>query len=147
MSRGNKIRVLIAKAGLDGHDRGAKVISYALRDEGMEVIFAGLRQTPERIVSAAIEEDVDVIGISSMSGAHKTVIPRIMTMLRERGADDIIVLCGGIIPKRDYPALLEAGVTAIFGPGSSVKKIAECIKSCHEDRPAAQDPNFTGYKE
>lgn len=129
MSEMNKIRVLIAKAGLDGHDRGAKVISYALRDEGMEVIYTGLRQTAERIVNAAIQEDAHVIGISSLSGSHKTAVPKIINLLRERGAGDIIVLCGGIIPKKDHAVLRQAGVKAIFGPGSSVKDIASYIKS------------------
>jgi methylmalonyl-CoA mutase, C-terminal domain len=113
-----KIRVLAAKPGLDGHDRGIKVICYALRDAGMEVIYTGLRQTPEQIVQAAIQEDVDVIAMSVLSGAHDYLFPRVMELLRQAGAEDILVIGGGIIPEEDIPALKAAGIKAIFGPGS-----------------------------
>jgi len=113
-----KIRVLAAKPGLDGHDRGIKVICYALRDAGMEVIYTGLRQTPEQIVQAAIQEDVDVIAMSVLSGAHDYLFPRVMELLREAGARDVLVIGGGIIPEEDIPRLKEAGIKAIFGPGT-----------------------------
>jgi len=124
-----KIRVLVAKPGLDGHDRGAKVIARALRDAGMEVIYTGLRQTPEQIVNAAIEEDVDVLGISILSGAHNTLVPKILEGLRAQGADDITVVVGGIIPTEDAARLKEMGVAGVFGPGSSLKEIVEFIRS------------------
>jgi len=111
-----KIRVLIAKPGLDGHDRGAKVIARALRDAGMEVIYTGLRQTPEQIVAAAIQEDVDAIGLSILSGAHNVLFPEIMRMLKEEGADDVVVFAGGIIPEQDIPRLKEIGIREIFLP-------------------------------
>lgn len=123
-----KIRVLVAKPGLDGHDRGAKVIARALRDAGMEVIYTGLRQTPEQIVNAAIEEDVDVLGISILSGAHNTLVPKILEGLRAQGADDITVVVGGIIPTDDARRLKELGVAEVFGPGSSLKDIIEFIR-------------------
>lgn len=123
-----RIRVLVAKPGLDGHDRGAKVVARALRDAGMEVIYAGLRQTPEMIVQAAIQEDVDVIGLSIHSGAHNYIVPRVLELLREEGADEIIVMAGGIIPKRDMPALEEAGLDAIFPPGTPTTDIIEYIR-------------------
>ena len=113
-----KIRVLIAKPGLDGHDRGAKVVARALRDAGMEVIYTGLRQTPEMIAEAALEEDVDVIGLSILSGAHMTLCPRVLGLLRESGMDDVLVIAGGIIPEEDIHALLQMGVSAVFGPGA-----------------------------
>jgi methylmalonyl-CoA mutase C-terminal domain/subunit len=123
-----KIRVLIAKPGLDGHDRGAKVIARALRDAGMEVIYTGLRQTPEMIASAAVQEDVDVIGLSILSGAHNTLAPRLMTLLREQGMDDVIVLIGGIIPDADVPALKKVGIAEIFLPGTPTQAIVDFIR-------------------
>ena len=123
-----KIRVLVAKPGLDGHDRGAKVIARALRDAGMEVIYTGLRQTPEQIVDAAIEEDVDVLGISILSGAHNTLVPKILEGLKAQGAGDITVVVGGIIPTDDARRLMEMGVAGVFGPGSSLKEIVEFIR-------------------
>src|SRR6266540_6840284 len=118
-----KIRVLIAKPGLDGHDRGAKVVARALRDAGMEVIYTGLRQTPEDIVEAAIQEDVDAIGLSSLSGAHMALFPDVVKLLKKRGASDIVVVGGGIIPDEDIPKLKRAGVRAVFGPGTSLAEI------------------------
>ncbi|MEE9116111.1 MAG: cobalamin B12-binding domain-containing protein [Thermoplasmata archaeon] len=120
-----KIRVLIAKPGLDGHDRGAKVVARALRDAGMEVIYTGLHQTPEMIAEAAIQEDVDVVGLSCLSGAHMTLFPRVVELLREKGAGDILVTAGGIIPDEDVPKLKEAGIAATFGPGTSLEEIIE----------------------
>ena len=122
------IRVLVAKPGLDGHDRGAKVVAAALRDAGMEVIYTGLRQTPEMIASAAVQEDVDVIGLSILSGAHNTICPQLMKLLREKGMDDVTVLVGGIIPGADVPALKEAGIAEIFLPGTSTMDIVEFIQ-------------------
>ncbi len=113
-----RIRVLVAKPGLDGHDRGAKVIARALRDAGMEVIYTGLRQTPEMIAEAAVQEDVDVVGLSILSGAHTTLFPKIMRLLKESGRNDIVVVAGGIIPDEDVPALNEIGIHGIFGPGT-----------------------------
>ncbi len=124
-----RIRVLIAKPGLDGHDRGAKVVARALRDAGMEVIYTGIRQTPEMIVDAALQEDVDVIGLSILSGAHLELFPLVIKRLREKGLQDIAVVAGGIIPEEDFPALQEIGVRAIFGPGTPLPDIAECIRS------------------
>ena len=123
-----KIRVLIAKPGLDGHDRGAKVIARALRDAGMEVVYTGIRQTPEMIVEAALQEDVDVIGMSILSGAHMALFPRVMELLHENGMDDVLVVAGGIIPDEDMPALQEMGVKGIFGPGTSTDEIVEFIR-------------------
>ena len=123
-----KIRVLIAKPGLDGHDRGAKVIARALRDAGMEVIYTGLRQTPEMIVEAALQEDVDVVGLSILSGAHMTLLPRIVNLMKENGLDDVLVLAGGIIPDEDVPALNELGVRGIFGPGTSTQEVIKFIE-------------------
>jgi methylmalonyl-CoA mutase C-terminal domain/subunit len=123
-----KIRVLVAKPGLDGHDRGAKVIARALRDAGMEVIYTGLRQTPEMIVEAAIQEDVDVIGMSILSGAHMTLFPRVMKLLAVNGLDDVLVVAGGIIPDDDVPALKDIGITGIFGPGTSTEEAIRFIK-------------------
>jgi len=123
-----RIRVLIAKPGLDGHDRGAKVVARALRDAGMEVVYTGLRQTPEMIVEAAIQEDVDVIGLSILSGAHMTLFPRILQLLKENGLDDMFVVAGGIIPEEDAEALRQIGVRGIFGPGTSTSEIVEFIR-------------------
>jgi len=123
-----KIRVLIAKPGLDGHDRGAKVVTHALRDAGMEVIYTGLRQTPEMIVEAALQEDVDVVGLSILSGAHTTLFPRIINLLKETGLDDVLVVAGGIIPDEDVPALNELGIRGIFGPGTSTQDIVQFIR-------------------
>ncbi len=130
-----KIRVLIAKAGLDGHDRGAKVIAAALRDAGMEVIYTGLRQTPEMIVEAAIQEDVDVIGVSILSGAHMTIFPKIVNLLRERGVNDILVTGGGIISDEDIEKLKSMGVGNLFTPGASTQIIIDYIKSWVKDNP------------
>ena len=131
------IRVLIAKPGLDGHDRGAKVIARALRDAGMEVIYTGLRQTPEMVVEAALQEDVDVIGLSILSGAHTTLVPRIMDLAREAGLEDVLVLVGGIIPAEDVPALTALGVDAVFGPGTPTMAVAEHIRKTLSDRSLA----------
>ena len=128
MERNQPIRVLVAKPGLDGHDRGAKVIARALRDAGMEVIYTGLRQTPEMIVNAAIQEDVDCIGLSILSGAHNVIVPRIMALLKEHDANDILVVLGGTIPTQDIPALKEAGVAAIFGPGTPLETTVNFIR-------------------
>jgi methylmalonyl-CoA mutase cobalamin-binding domain/chain len=122
------IRVVVAKVGLDGHDRGAKIIARALRDAGMEVIYTGLHQTPEQVVETAIQEDADAIGISILSGAHMTLIPRIIELLKENGAEDILVFCGGTIPKDDIPNLKEAGVGEIFTPGTPTKKAVEYVQ-------------------
>jgi len=124
-----KIRVLIAKPGLDGHDRGAKIIARALRDAGMEVIYTGLRQTPEMIASAAEQEDVDVIGLSILSGAHNTICPELMRLLHAKGMNDVAVLVGGIIPEADIPALKEVGIAGIFLPGVSTQEIVEFVRS------------------
>jgi methylmalonyl-CoA mutase C-terminal domain/subunit len=123
-----KTRVLIAKPGLDGHDRGAKIIARALRDAGMEVIYTGLRQTPEMIASAAAQEDVDVIGLSILSGAHNTLCPQLMDLLRAKGMSDVMVVLGGIIPEADIPALKKAGIAAIFLPGTSTQDIVTFIR-------------------
>ena len=127
MSRSRKIRVVIAKPGLDGHDRGAKVIARALRDAGMEVIYTGLRQTPEQIVSAALQEDADAIGLSILSGAHMHICPRVMELLRGKGLEDVLVMVGGIIPDVDIPRLRELGVKGIFLPGTPMQEIVEFI--------------------
>jgi methylmalonyl-CoA mutase C-terminal domain/subunit len=124
-----KIRVLVAKPGLDGHDRGAKVIARALRDAGMEVIYTGLRQTPEMIASAALQEDVDAVGISILSGAHNTLCPRIVELLHENGMDDTLVLVGGIVPQEDIPALKSKGVAEVFLPGTSTEDIVKFINA------------------
>jgi methylmalonyl-CoA mutase C-terminal domain/subunit len=123
-----KIRVLVAKPGLDGHDRGAKVIARALRDAGMEVIYTGLRQTPEKIVSAVIQEDVDALLMSILSGAHDYLFPKVMELLRERGAKDLLVLGGGVIPEEDIPALKAVGINGIFGPGTSTEAIIKYVQ-------------------
>jgi len=124
-----KIRVLMAKPGLDGHDRGAKVVARALRDAGMEVIYTGLRQSPEDIVEAAIQEDVDAIGLSSLSGAHMALFPEVVKVLKKRGAGDILVVAGGIIPDDDVPKLKKAGIKAVFGPGTPLADIVAFFKS------------------
>lgn len=123
-----KIRVLIAKPGLDGHDRGAKVVARALRDAGMEVIYTGIRQTPEMIAEAALQEDVDVVGLSILSGAHLALCPRVVELLRQRGMNDVLILVGGIIPEEDKPRLREAGVHAVFGPATPTQEIIEFIQ-------------------
>ena len=124
-----KIRVLIAKPGLDGHDRGAKVVARALRDAGMEVIYTGLRQTPEQIVAAAVQEDVDAIGLSILSGAHNVLFPEIMRLLREEGATDIVVFAGGIIPEQDIPKLKALGIREIFLPGTTTTNAVAAIRA------------------
>jgi len=121
--------VLVAKPGLDGHDRGAKVIARALRDAGMEVIYTGLRQTPEQIVSAAIQEDVDVVALSILSGAHNHLFPRVVELLKEQGADDVLVFGGGVIPEEDIPFLKSKGIAEIFGPGTPTSKTIEFIRA------------------
>ncbi len=129
-----RIRVLIAKPGLDGHDRGAKVVARALRDAGMEVIYAGLRQTPEMIVEAAIQEDVDVVGLSILSGAHMTLVPRVVEGLKANDLDDIVVTVGGIIPDDDVPRLNAIGVKGIFGPGTSTQEIISFVRQAVTER-------------
>jgi len=124
-----KIRVLVAKPGLDGHDRGAKVVARALRDEGMEVIYTGIRQTPEQIVQAAIQEDVDVIAMSILSGAHNHLFPRVVELLAEKGAGDVLVVGGGVIPEDDIPSLKEKGIAAVFGPGTTTGTTIDFIKA------------------
>lgn len=128
-----KIRVLLAKPGLDGHDRGVKVIARALRDAGMEVIYTGLRQTPEQIVNAALQEDVQIVGLSILSGAHMTIFPRVRELMNEKGLDDVLLFGGGIIPEDDIPKLQERGVSAIFLPGTSTEEI---IKFIRENAPS-----------
>ncbi len=127
-SAAHPIRVLIAKPGLDGHDRGAKVLARGLRDEGFEVIYTGLRQTPEMIADAAEQEDVDVIGLSILSGAHMTLLPRVVELTRERGMDDVLIAAGGIIPDADIGRLKEIGVAEIFGPGTSIGQVARYLR-------------------
>jgi len=131
-----RIRVLVAKPGLDGHDRGAKIVARALRDAGMEVIYTGLRQTPEQIASAALQEDVDAVGISILSGAHNTIIPRICELLRMEGLNDVLVVVGGIIPDEDIAGLKQAGTAEVFQPGASTQSIVEFIRS----RAMARNP-------
>jgi methylmalonyl-CoA mutase C-terminal domain/subunit len=123
-----KIRVLVAKPGLDGHDRGAKVVARALRDAGMEVIYSGLRQTPEMIAEAALQEDVDVVGLSVLSGAHLALLPRIVELLHQNGLDDVVVIAGGIVPDEDVPVLQAAGVDGVFGPGTLTEDIVKFIQ-------------------
>ncbi|MGI6144246.1 MAG: cobalamin B12-binding domain-containing protein [Clostridia bacterium] len=125
----NRIRVLVAKPGLDGHDRGAKVIARALRDAGMEVIYTGLRQTPEQIVSAAIQEDVDVVAMSLLSGAHNHLFPRVVELLKKKNAEDVLVIGGGIIPEEDIPYLKEKGISEIFTPGTYTGSVVEYIRN------------------
>ena len=128
MADEQKIRVLVAKPGLDGHDRGAKVVARALRDSGMEVIYTGLRQTPEMIAQSALQEDVDVVGVSILSGAHLELFPLILEQLHEKGLENTIVLAGGIIPEEDHPALQQMGVQGVFGPGTPTSEIADFIR-------------------
>ena len=134
-----KIRVLIAKAGLDGHDRGAKVVAAALRDAGMEVIYTGIRQTPEMIAEAAVQEDVDVVGLSILSGAHLDLFPRILEELKSRGKGDVVLVCGGTIPDDDYPRLREMGFEGVFGPGTPTGDIIAYIRSEVAKRRAEKD--------
>jgi methylmalonyl-CoA mutase C-terminal domain/subunit len=124
-----KIRVVIAKPGLDGHDRGAKVLARGLRDEGFEVVYTGLRQTPEMVATAALQEDVDVVGLSILSGAHMTLVPRITKLLKDNGLDDVLVTVGGIIPDIDVQPLRDAGVAAVFGPGTTIASVAEFLRA------------------
>lgn len=130
-----KIRVMVAKPGLDGHDRGARVLARCFRDAGFEVIYTGCHQTPEQVAAAAIQEDVDLVGLSCLSGAHRVLFPRVVELLREKNADDIAVIGGGIIPEQDFQMLYDAGIQAIFTPGASLDSIVEWIrehiKSCH----------------
>ena len=128
------IRVLVAKPGLDGHDRGAKVVAAALRDAGMEVIYTGLHQTPEMIATAAVQEDVDVVGLSILSGAHMTLFPRVLELLRQQGRDDILLTGGGIIPKEDMESLEKLGVGRLFGPGTSTADLIEYINGWFQSR-------------
>jgi methylmalonyl-CoA mutase C-terminal domain/subunit len=130
------IKVLIAKPGLDGHDRGAKVLARGLRDEGFEVVYTGLRQTPEMVATAALQEDVDVVGLSILSGAHLTLVPRITSLLRDRGMADVLVTVGGIIPDEDVPVLEGAGVAAVFGPGTTIGEVATFLREHAPDRGA-----------
>jgi len=123
------LKVLIAKPGLDGHDRGAKVLARGLRDEGFEVVYTGLRQTPEMIVTAALQEDVDVVGLSILSGAHMTLVPRVTAQLKDKGLDDVLVTVGGIIPDDDIEPLKAAGVAEVFGPGTTIREVAEYIRA------------------
>ena len=128
MAGEKKIRVLAAKPGLDGHDRGVKVICYALRDAGMEVVYTGIRQTPEMIAEAALQEDVDVVGMSILSGAHMALFPRVLDLLRQNGMDDVLVVAGGIIPDEDVAALKQMGIQGVFGPGTPTDAIVEFIR-------------------
>ncbi len=136
MADDRKIRVLVAKPGLDGHDRGAKVIARALRDAGMEVIYTGLRQTPEMIVNAALQEDVDVIGLSILSGAHNAIVPRVTELMRDNKMEDVLVLVGGIIPDVDVPRMKQAGVAGIFQPGTAMDDIVRFIRQNVKPREA-----------
>tara|TARA_B100000949_G_C13954558_1_gene314353 strand:+ start:123 stop:533 length:411 start_codon:yes stop_codon:yes gene_type:complete len=129
------IRVLVAKPGLDGHDRGAKIVARALRDAGMEVIYTGIRQTPEMIVQSALQEDVDVIGLSILSGAHMELIPRITELLRNNGLEEIVVVAGGIIPEDDRSTMTEMGVKVVFGPGTPTTEISDFIRAAVAERP------------
>ncbi|KPK21127.1 MAG: methylmalonyl-CoA mutase [Dehalococcoidia bacterium SM23_28_1] len=125
----DKIKVIIAKPGLDGHDRGAKVVARALRDAGLEVVYTGLRQTPEMVAEAALQEDVDLVGLSILSGAHMELFPRVVEEMKKRGLDDVILLAGGIIPQEDIPALQKIGFRAIFGPGASTEDIVAWVRA------------------
>jgi methylmalonyl-CoA mutase C-terminal domain/subunit len=139
MSETRPIRVLVAKPGLDGHDRGAKVIARALRDAGMEVIYTGIRQTPEMIVEAAIQEDVDAILMSILSGAHMAIFPKVMELLKENGVDDVLVAAGGILPDEDVPAIKAMGIKGCFGPGTSMEEIIDFVRdNIQADRLAAE---------
>jgi methylmalonyl-CoA mutase C-terminal domain/subunit len=137
MADRQRIRVLVAKPGLDGHDRGAKVIVRALRDAGMEVIYTGIRQTPEMIAAAALQEDVDVVGLSILSGAHMALFPRVMELLKQNGMDDVVVLAGGIFPQDDVPKMQAMGIEGIFGPGTPLSEIVAFIRSHVRDPEAA----------
>ena len=128
MTSPGRIRVVVAKPGLDGHDRGAKVVARALRDAGMEVVYTGLHQTPEQIVETAVQEDADCIGLSILSGAHLTLFPRVVELLRSRGAEDVVVFGGGIVPEDDIPLLLEAGVAQVFTPGATTASIVDWVR-------------------
>ena len=130
------IRILVAKPGLDGHDRGAKIIARALRDAGFEVIYTGLHQTPEQVVETTLQEDADAVGLSLLSGAHMTLFPRILELLKERGIDDVVVFGGGIIPDADIPALKEMGVAALFTPGTPLAQIDQWLESALDEREA-----------
>ena len=130
----SKIRVIVAKPGLDGHDRGAKIIARALRDAGMEVVYTGIRQTPDQIVAAVVQEDADVLCLSILSGAHNHLFPKIMNLVKDEGLDDVLVLGGGIIPEEDQPPLLEAGIQAIFGPGTPTGEIISYIRDNVRER-------------
>ncbi len=142
MPANRKIRVLIAKPGLDGHDRGAKVVARALRDSGMEVIYLGLRLTPEEIAEAAIQEDVDVIGLSCLSGAHMALFPKTLELVRAKGGNDVVVVGGGIIPPKDVPKLKNAGLAGVFGPGTPLEEIVTLIRSSvSRDGNIRTDPN------
>ena len=132
------IRVLVAKPGLDGHDRGAKVVAAALRDAGMEVIYTGLHQTPEMIATAAVQEDVDVVGLSILSGAHMTLFPRVLDLLRQQGRDDVLITGGGIIPKEDMESLQRMGIGRLFGPGTSTGDLIDYIKAWFAEREQQQ---------
>ena len=136
MVQKERIRVLVAKPGLDGHDRGAKLVARVLRDAGMEVIYSGIRQTPEMIAEAALQEDVDVVGLSILSGAHMDLFPAIIELLKEKGLGEVIVVAGGIIPEEDIPSLQQIGIKTIFGPGSSTQEIADYIKGAVSERRA-----------
>jgi methylmalonyl-CoA mutase, C-terminal domain len=130
-----KIKVLLAKAGLDGHERGVSVLKLGLEEEGMEVFYTGIRQTPESIAGKAVSESVDVVGISSLAGAHKTFMPEIVQLLRQRGAGRVLVIAGGLIPEEDIPFLNEAGISAVFGPGSTIRQIADYIRAHIRKQP------------
>jgi methylmalonyl-CoA mutase, C-terminal domain len=132
-----KIRVVVAKPGLDGHDRGAKIIARALRDAGMEVIYTGLHQTPEQITATVIQEDADAIGLSILSGAHMTLVPKVVTLLREQGVDDVVITVGGTIPADDVPELKRLGVAEVFTPGASTDEIVEFVRSAVAERSPA----------
>jgi methylmalonyl-CoA mutase cobalamin-binding domain/chain len=135
----HKIRVVVAKPGLDGHDRGAKIIARALRDAGMEVIYTGLHQTPEQIVATVVQEDADTVGLSILSGAHMTLVPRVVELLREQGAEDVVVTVGGTIPADDAPELRELGVAEVFTPGASTDEIVEFVRGAVGERAEAAD--------
>jgi methylmalonyl-CoA mutase, C-terminal domain len=135
----HKIRVVVAKPGLDGHDRGAKIIARALRDAGMEVIYTGLHQTPEQIVATVVQEDADAVGLSILSGAHMTLVPRVVELLREQGAEDVVLTVGGTIPADDVPELKELGVSEVFTPGAPTDAIVDYIRGAVGERAAAAD--------
>jgi methylmalonyl-CoA mutase C-terminal domain/subunit len=139
MSKERKIRVLIAKPGLDSHDRGAKIVARALRDAGMEVIYTGLRQTPDQIVETALQEDVDVIGLSILSGAHTTLFPRIMNLIKEKGLNDVMVFAGGIIPEEDVPEMKKLGVREVFGPGTPTEILVKFVRKSVKKQSSLED--------